>query len=231
VSNRLQSDREPALSLRAAASQNQVPVSFAVPAAGRSRGGCSGRSLATGNSLLATAVPQEMDRRIRSMLAAGLAARRIHRQLRLRHYGISVRAIGRYCRQLSAAGSLQAERLEHRASRPHAEDATPTQRLTGHPSSDNAIAVPSVAVDAVSVPGPHHSVLSTQDSVLNTPVPQHSELSTQYSGLSRRILDRLARAIDDPELTPDELTRLANCFARQSHAFERSQAQRIANAR
>ena len=142
MSNRLQSDREPALPPRAAASQNQVPVSFAVPAAGRSRGGCSGRSLATGNSLLATAVPQEMDRRIRSMWTYGFRPSRVHRLLNLGHYGISVRAIGRYCRQLSAAGSLQAERLEHRASRPHAQDAAPTQRLTGHTCSHKAFAVP-----------------------------------------------------------------------------------------
>ena len=154
------------------------------------------------------------------MWTYGFRPSRVHRLLNLGHYGISVQALGRYCRQLSAAGSLQAERLEHRASRPHAEDAATTQRLTGHPLAGTV---------AVSVP--HHSVLSTQDSALNTAVPQHSELRTLYSGLSRRFLDRLARAIDDPELTPDELTRLANCFARQSHAFERSQAQRIANAR
>jgi hypothetical protein len=125
VSNRLQSVREPALSPRAAASHNQVPVSFAVPAGAW----------------------QELDRRIRSTSAAGLAARRFCRQLRLRRYGIRVRALDRNCRQVYSAGSLPAEHSEHRASRPHAKVAAPTQRLTGHTFSCNAVAAPSVAVE------------------------------------------------------------------------------------
>jgi hypothetical protein len=145
------------------------------------------------------------------MLAAGLAARRIHRRLRLRLYGISVQALDRYCRQVHSAGSLQAERLVYRAERPHAQDATPTQRLTGHTLSDH------VAVDPVAVPSP--SPL--------TPGPCRSTIDS----LSRRFLDRLAGAIEDPELTPEQLSRLAISFAQQHQAFLKARAQTIADRR
>jgi hypothetical protein len=128
-----------------------------------------------------------------------------------------VQALDRYCRQLSAAGSLQAERLVYRAERPHADDATPTQRLTGHPLSDQ------VAVDPVAVSHCQIAKLSHCQ-----PLPATRPF---IDTLARRFLDRLARAIEDPELTPDQLSRLATSFAQQHRAFLKARAQTIADRR
>ena len=182
-------DREPAALPQAAASQSQVPEGCAphttrsqIPATGPGRGRGSGCLLATGHSSLATVVGQEMDLRIRSMLADGLSPRHICLRLRLRQrFGIRVQDIDRYRRQLSAAGPLPADGFEHRAGRPHANDAAATQR----------------PVDS----------------------------------LTHQLLHRLSRTLSDPDLTPDQIGRLANAITRQRQAEVRLQAQKMAGAR
>jgi hypothetical protein len=182
VSSRRQADSEPAAPSQAAASQNQVPVPFAVPAADAGGGRGSGCLLATRPALLPTPVEQEMDLCIRSMLAKGFRPWQIGQVLKLRQrYGISVRAISRYVAQLPAADPLPAGGLVHRVGRPHAMDAGTTQRLLGT--------------------------------------------------LTRQALHSLSCQLQDPQLTPEQLSRLLVALAHQRQVMIKAQAQSIASDR
>ncbi len=89
-----------------------------------------------------------------------------------------------------------------------------TLRPNGHTLAQNAVAAPFVAV--------------SQDSPL---APRPSSLSQDFDALSRMLLQRLAVAIEDEELTPAELSRLGSCFAQNQQAFARLQAQKISQQR
>jgi hypothetical protein len=150
VSKRLQSSTEPKLRPRAAASQKQTSVPrFEKVLGRRGRGRGRGCLLATearrsrrlakpaGHSLLATAVKG----------SAGCQPASRGRAYSCLRYGISVRAIGRRIRpeRSRGGGALPEDGLVHRASRPHAEHAVPTQRLAGHPLLWTPLLIPKPA--------------------------------------------------------------------------------------
>lgn len=188
----------PALPPQAAASQNQVPVDFAIPA-------CDW---------------QDVDRQIRSLLAAGLSPAIIGRTLKLRqHYGISVRAIVRYARQLVAAGSLQGDGVVHRAGRPRALMPHSTQQPVDTVSQEENPMASSNAQPASSA-----AAVDARPSRHTLPV-DHCRLDT----LQAETFALLRRRLLDPDLTPEQLCKIGSAIAQQRTAFHRAQAQDNAN--